>query len=352
MAVPTFANINPDNGLTLGRELVEIIGSGFREPIIPSTLPAPVQPPTVEVLFNGVLALDVAVVNAFRLIVLTPPGAEIPDGDNDVSGVDVVVRNIDDDGDVIAGETVTEAAAYTYQLPNLHAIQPLQLLVDRFLQVLKDQVHPNVMQSVHTDYDGTPLDGLSITNVGSFPAIVLDGPELVENRFYSQNVLTEEDIVPATIEEFVIRRESRTVDAGFAISILSDNAQEILNLAGLLTKFFHLNKLFKLPNTLVPPYDPNDTCDLELDFQPGGDFAWTSESNNSNVRQMRGSVLIRGFDIVTGPQVGKGAALGAKQGDMDPVLESVSQLPEDGLTFPGGLALPVSGAPLKSPPNS
>lgn len=346
MAVPTFANINPNSGRTLGRELVEIIGSGFQLPVIPDTLPAPPQPPTVEVLFNGVVAPNVAVVNDSRLIVLTPPNAETADAAGDVSAIDIVIRNVDENGDLIGAEEVTAASAYTYQLPELHAVQPLQLLVDRFIQVLKDQVHPNVMQSVHTDWDDYVNDGLSVTAVASFPAIVLDGPELSENRFYSRNRYTEEEILPTTIEEFAFRREPRTVDVGFEILLLSDSVQEILNLANIVTEFMHLNKEFKLPNTLTPPYDPNDTCDLELDFVEGGDFAWTTEPTNSNIRQMRASILIRGFDIATGPQVGKGAALGAKNGSEDPILESLSQLPED------GVVLPVSGAPLKSPPDS
>jgi hypothetical protein len=344
MAVPSVANINPNSGSTIGYDLLEIIGDGFRVPIIPDTIPAPVQPPTVEVLIGGTLSPKVAVVNEHRLIVLAPPGAEEADADGNVTGVDVIVRNIDDDGDVIPGETATVADAYTYQLPQLHPNTWLQHMVDRLIQVLKDSVHPNVMQSVHTDWDGEPLDGLSITNVGEFPAIVLDGPELSENRFYSTNEWSEEDLEPATLEEFARRREPRTVDVGFDVLILSDNVQEILNLAAAFTKFMHYTKWLKLPASLTPPFDPNDTCDFELDYQPGGDFAWTTEANNSNVRQMRGSILVRGFDVVMGPLMGKGTALGAKNGEPEPVLETLDQLPED------GLVLAVSGAPLKSPP--
>lgn len=341
MAVPTITTITPNNGSTLGSELVEIYGTNFRTPVIPDTIPAPVQPPTVEVLFGGVKARRVGVANDNRLLVFTPPHAEATSGGN-VAGVDVVVRNIDDNGDPIAGEEATAAAAFTYQLPNLHNRTTLQFFVEYLMTQLIEQVHPEIILAQHTDWDDAP-DGMSLQPVAKYPAIVLDGPELSENRFYSRNRFTQQDVDGA--EEFAVKREPRTVDVGFGVLVLSDNTQEILNLSNVFTQWMHLNKVFFLP---CDPDDPTgEAFELELDFQPGGDLKWAGEPNEDNLRQMRGSILIRGFDIVDGPSFTKGAALGAKNGDPDVILESPSQLPET--TEDGDVTLPISGLTTSSP---
>lgn len=348
MPTPIVTTITPSTGLAFGRELVEILGQNFREPpaIPANVIPVPVAEPTVEVLFDGVLAETLEVVNGGRILVLTPPGRETADVSGDAAPITVTVTNLDDNGDPIPGETGTNATGFTYRLPEMYSMTTLQFVVNKFIQDLKDQVHPNVMLTVHTDWDGT-LDGLNIANIASFPAIVLDGPEVRQNRFYSRNALTEVELEDGS-EEFAIKREPRTVNLGFDILLLSDNVQEILNLAQHMTQYFHRNKYFRLPNDLANP-DPNDWTEYELDYQPGGDFSWATEPNNGNIRQMRGACLIRGIDIAEGPIVGKGAALGAKQGDPDVILESAVQLPDtdgDG----NAVDLPVSGAPLNSPP--
>lgn len=329
MAVPTISLVTPATGKTIGRELIEIYGTNFRLPIIPTTIPAPVQPPTVEVLFGSTLAQRVDVITDGRLIVITPPQAEtVVSGD--VSAIDITVRNIDDNGDPIAGESVTATAAYTYKLPELWKTTRLQYLVNEIIQSLKDQVHPEVMlNSPHTDWDDTPLDGMSITAIAKFPAIVLNGPEMVENRFYSQNALCEADIEPSTVEEFVRRREPRTVDVGFQVLVLSDSVQEVLNLTSFLTSYFHNNKTLGIPTDITNPAT-SEVVDFELDFQPGGDFAWSTEESNSNIRQFRGSILIRGFDVVEGPEVNKGSPLGAKGSPEDPVINDAEQAPQQG----------------------
>lgn len=349
MPTPIVTTITPSTGLAFGRELVEILGENFREPPeIPNVIPVPIPAPTVEVRFDGVLAETLEVVNGGRILVITPPGRETIDAAGDAVAIEVTVTNLDDNGDPIPGETGTNAAGFTYRLPMMHTMTTLQFVVNKLIQDFKDQLHPNVMLTVHTDWDGT-LDGLNIANIARLPAIILDGPDMRENRFYSRNAKTEVDLTDGS-EEFAIKREPRTVDLGFDMLLLSDNVQEILNLAQHVTQFFHRNKVFRLPDDLANP-DPDEYTEYEMDMQTGGDFSWATEPNNGNLRQMRGSFLIRGLDIAEGPLVGKGAPLGAKQGNPDVILESASQLPDtDGDGNP--LELPVSGAPLKSPPPS
>lgn len=340
MPVPTIAIITPSRGRTMGSELIEILGTGFRTPIIPDTIPAPVQPPTVKVYFGDVPALRVGVANDNRLLVFTPPHPEAVAGDS-VAAVNVTVRNVDDDGEPIPGEEVTAASAFTYQLTSLHRVTRLQYLTRLIVQMLSERVHPEVIIAQHTDWDGAP-DGTSIQPVGKLPAIVLDGPKIVENRFYSRNHVQAADVLHG---EFVIKRERRTADFTFDVLLISDSTAEILNLSSVFTEFMHVTKSVAVPTDLSVP---DVTDEFEFDFNPGGDFDWASEPNEHNLRQMRGSILVRGFDFIDGPGFSRGAPLGAKTGSPDVVLESAAQLPEtteDGST----VDLPVSGLPTRSP---
>lgn len=339
MAVPTISLVTPSKGSTLGADLIEIFGTNFQLPTIPTTIPAPVQPPTVEVLFDGVPAQRVDVVTDGRLIVSTPPAAETVSS-GDVAAITVTVRNIDTDGILIPGEEATLPQGFTFKLPELHKNTRLQWFVDNLITILKQRVHPEVMlNNPHTDWDNNPLDGLSITAFAKFPAIVLNGPELVENRFYSRNRFTETALEPSTVEEFIVRRESRTVDVGFEVLLLSDSIQELLNLINVFTSFMHRTKTFSVPVDITDP--TGESRDVELDFQAGGDFSWSTEENDSNVRQARGAIIFRGFDIADGPFTGKGVALGDKNGCEDPVLESPAQLEDTVVNITG---------PLRSPP--
>jgi hypothetical protein len=90
---------------------------------------------------------------------------------------------------------------------------------------------------VNTDYDEAPGDGLSITHLASLPAIVLSGPDLLENRFYSTN---EDKLDPIGGGLSFVKREPRTVDVTFDIMVISNSTNEILNLIHVLTEFIHI----------------------------------------------------------------------------------------------------------------
>lgn len=338
MAIPTILTITPNQGQTLGRTLIEITGSNFQlPPPPPDEGVVPVAPPTVRVTFDGVEALDVAVITQGRLIVLNPSGCENKNQINQRVGVDVVVENIDSDGDLIPGETVTETAGFTYFYPQLHLQQDLLRFTREVMLDIRKQVHPNINLTIHTDYSSASKQAVQLTEIAEFPAIVLFGPDVLENRFYSTNTLSVVDEIDG---EFTEQRESRTVDIGFEVMLLSDSTQQLLNLMHVFTQYLHLNKFFLW--TPDPVNDPTTILELEMDVQPGGDIRWDSEPNESNVRQARGSFLIRGFEFA-GPKIGKGAQLGESQinavtGDEDPILEVIEQLGEtfDAGASPGG----------------
>jgi len=296
MAVPTINSIIPATGPTGGGTLVDVRGTGFRVPPLPPPVgPVLPLPPTVAVLVGGTRARDVCVLTADRLTMLTPLGALGP--------VDIAVFNLDDRGIPIAGEEVVSPGAYRYALPRLTVESDLTRLVRTLLRELKRQVHPNVSLTTQTDFDAETGDGLHVTELASLPGLVLVGPELRENRFYSQNAASE---VPDTDGTVLRRRAPYTVDLGFTLIGVADHTTELLNLMAATELFFHRNPYLEIDRD---PVDPTaGRVRYEMEVTPDGDLRVTSQPNESNVRSFSGSFVIRGFDLEDGAGVVNDAA--------------------------------------------
>jgi hypothetical protein len=285
MAAPTITSLEPASGPTGGLTLVEVTGSGFRmPPAPPASGPTSPPRPTVEVLVGGRRAADVRVRAPDRLSFLSPA--------HDADAADVVVRNLDDDGVPIAGEEATLAGGYTFVAPRLAVESDLTRLVRTLLRELKRQVHPNVSLTVQTDFDAETGDELHLTELASMPGLVLVGPELAENRFYSLNSAPE---VPAGDGTALRRRVPYTVDLGFTLIGVADHTTELLNLMAAAQLFFHRNKYLEMDRDPANPLAGR--VRYEIDFTPDGDLRVTSQPNESNVRSFSGSFVIRGFDL-------------------------------------------------------
>ena len=290
-------------GPTGGRSLVRIFGDGFRltpppppdgptGPIVAGRVSSP-EPKTVSVTFGGKEALKVEVIKSNLLHVLTPitPIDGIKAAAHGVGAVDVVITNLDDNEDPIGGETVTSVGAYTYRHVKLDATTESDLLrlVVQLIIEWKRQVLPEVVFTVHTDYDDDT--GSPIVDIAKLPSIALLLRELPENRFYSLNERPERE------EDGVvfIDRKPRTVDLLFDVVGASDSTFELLNLLAACNTFMDENIVLELDRD---PTDPGKgTVEYELDFQSGGDFTISRGASNSNLRQFSGAILIRGFDI-------------------------------------------------------
>jgi hypothetical protein len=295
MAVPHVTVIFPDSGPTGGRRLVQIMGGDFQVPSDPPALGvAPVLNPTVEVLFGGEPATNVQVASRARLFCvtpITPLDRNAPEGP-----VDVVLRNIDQDGDVIPGETVTVVNGYSYALPDLNALPECDLvrLVRTLLHQLKKQVLSNVSIEVHTDWSDAPAGGL--TFISKVPAITLHGPDLAENRFYSINYRrTTTNPFGLGAEFFAGLRPPYTVDLEWELLGVTDRKLQNIALQGEVQRFFHRNKTIGM---LADASDPtSDFCEWEMDMREDGQPVVVRSKNNSNIRGFRARFVIRGFDL-------------------------------------------------------
>lgn len=301
MAVPTILTVTPNLGPTMGRTMFEITGTNFRLPPVPPPGPTnKVTPRTVEVLFGAEVASSVRVVSSTLLRAVSVPI------DPGVYGV--TVRNLDDDGVLIPTEEATLAAAITFRRPAIRAEMnaagemvrrnesPLAQVVRAFIREIKRQVIPEVVLTTDTDYfDEETGTEFHLVNLGALPCVTLVGPDLVENRMYSENARPDYD---EPDNEFVTLLTPRTVDLQFDVLGIADKMVELMNLMHAMTMFFEQNKYLRMQKD---PSDPSrGFIEYEMDFQRGGDFkAARTSANNSNIRQFMGAIEIRGVNIET-----------------------------------------------------
>jgi hypothetical protein len=336
MAVPSIVTVNPTQVSTLGNSLIEILGFDFREPDppTPDIIPVPEPGPTVQVLFGTTEALRVDVATGGRLIVLLPPLAE---GDYDVT-----VNNLDNDGVPIGGETNTKTDGLKSLYEDLTVESELTNLVRNLVLEFRKQIHPNVYNTVNTDFDEAPFQ---LQFIAKLPAVVLSGPELLRDALndFAGDFDTDDSDSGEPGVEFTTRREPRRVNLGFDIIVISDSTVELLNLQYLLEEFIHQNQIFSWTSLAGP------TCELDLDFQTNGDFRADSESNESNLRRLRGAIMLREFQI-PGSLVRRGTTV------FDGVTVETSSFVGENLINPitgeemATITLPIGqGGPLRSP---
>ena len=285
MAVPTLTGIAPATGPTAGGDVVRLTGTGFAA--------------QVAVLF-GVVPADVLSVRDEAGVALadvrTPPHAD--------AIVDVTLRNLDAAGVPVPGEEVTLVGAYRFLRPRIVAESDLTRLVRTLLRELKRQIIANVSMTVSVDYDDTTIDGLSVIAISQLPSLVLSGPRVAENRFFSTNE-PHEDVVPgASGPELMRRRPPYTVDLAFTLTAASDRTVELLNLMAAVATFLNRNRWVEMPRD---PDDP-DAGTARWEMDPEGDFQ-TRLDGPDDVRVFSCGFVVRGFDVDEGLPLDVGKAV-------------------------------------------
>jgi hypothetical protein len=230
------------------------------------------------------------VLAADRLTCIVPVG--------DAGVVDVAVQNLDEAGEAIPGGKAIARDAFFYARPSLTVEADLTRLVRTLLHELKRQVLENVVLTVHTDFDASTDIELHLAHIARLPALVLVGPELTEDRFFSVNQRPEISTGPG---QFAQRRVPYTVDLGFAVIGVSDHTTELLNLLTVTQLFFHRNVFLELDR------DPADAAAGSVRYELGiardGALKVTGQPNESNVRSFSGRFVVRGFDLEDLPGV-------------------------------------------------
>jgi hypothetical protein len=249
MGVPQITTVTPSEGLASGRGRVVIRGSQFR--VQESSAESGALEPTVSVTFNGVDAEYVLPIAHYRLDVVTPRFLDDPE--DLPAAVDVVVTNLDDNGDPIGGETVTKVDGFTFRHPDLvqtasdgtpTAFSTLQAINETFIQVLRRDLLLEVVPSTDPDWSDDPASGL--TAVASLPAVTLDGPMVEVSLKYrsSEQVLTNtgdlDESVTMSVAPF-------TGKLSWGIVIISDRKHDAVHAMNAAADLFHRRPVFDVP---------------------------------------------------------------------------------------------------------
>ncbi len=276
MSAPTITQIDPPSGPSSGGELVTIRGVGFA--------------PRLMVRFGDAAARVVAVrvVDGVSIAeVQTPEHAE--------GSVDVTVANLGRDGTVHPSQQARLAGGYRFLRPRIVREADVTRLVRALLRDLKRQVIENVSLSVALDFGDESSSLRDALPVATLPALVLSGPHLRENRFYSSNELRQDVVAGDDGPELRIVRPPYTVDLEFALTGASDRAVELINLIAALATFFNRNHWLSLRR------DEHDSsrgiARWELDAL--GELQ-TNLEGKDDVRSFTWGLVVRGFDLDEG----------------------------------------------------
>lgn len=288
---PIVSPLTVTSGRTGGRYILEVQGSDFFVPDPPpASGPVPTPPPSVRVYFGSpdewVEAERVDVLSSELLHVLVPS--------HDPGVVSLRVDNVNPDGTVSIGCSVVVQDAFEFKRPMLSGeVRTAERILARVVRALRQmfvrEVLENVLITIHTDFDDAPQDGLNTVEVAKMPSLLLIGPNLATNRFYSSNV-------PRQVETntgFHTLRPARTVDLNFNLVGLSEFKQEILNFSQEVAAFFERNPYLYV---LRDPADPS-LGRVRYELALTGDLETAGSPSDSNVRQFNTSCVIRGVDL-------------------------------------------------------
>jgi hypothetical protein len=277
MAVPVIETITPALGLTTGDELVRIATRDVAD--------------HVAVLFGPRRAQVIAIhtEDSRSLIdVRSPTG---PPG-----GVDVVIDNLDAGGAPIPGERALITNGYRYARPDLREEADLTRLVRALLRSLKDQILEEVHLSVAVDYAEPGADGLQVTALASLPSLVLSGPLLRANAFYTAQVSTVEPAPALGADQVVLRRPSSAFDLSFQLTGASDRTVELVNLMAAVASFLDRNRWLELERDPTRPELGYERFELDQD----GDTRMRV-AGSDGVHVFTSGLVVRGVALVEGP---------------------------------------------------
>ncbi len=280
--------MTPTEGLTAGGKVLVLTGTGFH-PDYPPPASGPVGPlvPGLRVRFGSKVARSYTL-STTQVRAIVPPTAS--------GTVQVFVEHLDSAGVPISGEAVL-AGTYTFRLPDPaspvggrphgNADNAVQALV----RLLRGHVHPNVVLVTHSDYDDTTTDGRNIVAVPTLPAIVLVGPRMPVNRFYSTNEIR---TVPDGSGGYLQLRPAATVDLAFDVIVYSEATQGLIALADELCRLF-----IRLPYLEVP-VSFADLGGTSVQYEVTATFNTpqiVSVSSMSNLRKATGTIVVVGVDL-------------------------------------------------------
>lgn len=273
---PTITTISPITGLTAGRELATISGTGFNIDVDPNGVAR------MGVKFGTLEASRVRVRSATSLDCLTPIA--------DLGVYPVEVEDLD------TIETDSLASAFTFARPVIGGAtydSDLWRVIEALIVELKRQVIEEVMLTTQVEFDEATADDLSIIKVAKVPAIVLVGPDVSDSAGPYSRVVEEFDHIGGGSYE-----RKRSVDVKtlrFMLHGVDDHAVRLFNLMSEVISFFRRNAVLRV---LSDPADQNSAV-RELDMRPPNPGEWRTQTtpNIHNQKHFSGEFSIVGVPI-------------------------------------------------------
>ncbi|MDQ3067564.1 MAG: IPT/TIG domain-containing protein [Actinomycetota bacterium] len=266
----------PTSGPASGGDLVRLVGTGFA--------------PRVSVRFGGRAAVVVAVREEAGTSL-----ADVRTPAHEAGLVDVELQNLNASYLPIVGESVLLIGGYRFARATVAREADLTRIIRQLLRELKRQVLANVSATVSVDYDDTTIDGLNVIAMAKVPSLVLSGPTLRPNRFYSANVPHEDVVAGSSGPEMVRRKPPYTVDLVFSLTAASERTAELFNLMAAVATFLNRNRWLELSR------DPDDAARgvARWEMDADGEFR-TQLAGKDDVRAFTCGFVVRGFDVDEG----------------------------------------------------
>lgn len=273
---PVISSIAPVTGLTMGRELATISGTGFNIAVDSDGVAR------MGVKFGTLEATRVRVRSTTALDCLTPIA------DPAVYALEV------EDLDTSLKDTL--ASAFTFGRPEIGGgaeQSDLWRVIEALIVELKRQVLEEVVLTTQVEFDDVTGDDLSIIKVAKTPALVLVGPDVAESGGPHARVV--EEFVHLGGGAYERPRSLDVMDLRFRLHGVDDKSVRLFNLMREVISFFRRNPVLSV---LSDPSDPNSAI-REFDLLPPNPSEWRTQTapNIHNLRQFSGEFRISGVPV-------------------------------------------------------
>jgi hypothetical protein len=216
---------------------------------------------------------------------------------NPLPAIDIRIYNIDDDGDSISGETVTETGAYKYQrspirLPRAtQQNQTFRQIIYEVMWAFQRQLVPNVGIGTSVDYGDS---GQVTIKEAKLPSVTLIGPRISEDldnrhRWHEIQEISDASYWPAWVGTFE-----------FDAVLASDSKSEMYGMTQGLHAMFIRTPYLK---TVITPGSPNDG-EYKFPFVLTNPPIVTISAPNSDLVQAAASFQVRWIPFLLDQPVG------------------------------------------------
>jgi hypothetical protein len=298
MAIPTITSITPNSGLTRGKNLVNIVGTGFVVAGFPDFGSGITKPlTTIKVKVGGRLSTYAYAVTETTAIAKIPEWrGDYKDLDENLA-LDFWLANLDENGDEIPGENVTVAGGYSVHRKALVGSTVVENVLREFMKYLRRHIHPNVWlttERLYSDADDVPDRIRTATS----PLIHING--VVEDyNALAQPVGVQEFDVVGDDTVFNVLEPPTTVDLVMSNIMVYSNEKHISQILGLSHAF--QSTLRNNPFLFVdaPAWDLTEgeyEYAMRLDDQPEFDV----EPTGDGLKSFKVGITIESVDVMDG----------------------------------------------------